>query len=369
MISGTRRAPVSVIHAGAVRLGFEVTDTREHTHGLARGKRRPSSVRRRPDETAPAPVPDDKVRVRSTAATLQLHETELVPRVRMAPARDLPATGVEVRVSGDPIFRDDLYRGTAADYDRFRRPYPPPLIEDLCRRASVSGRGRLLDLACGPGTVTFALHARFADVLAVDQEPEAIDFAARKAARLGAGNIRWTTGRAEDVDPDDSFELVTIGTAFHRLDRRRVADLASRWLRSGGHLALLWSGTPINGPEPWQQALAAIVVDWMQRVGADDRLPADLEEHLARHPHAAVLEEAAFVAVQRHEFSAIHDWSIADLIGLFYSTSLLSREVLADRSRAFEDDVRDRLQAIEPSGMFREHASFAYDLAYRSPES
>jgi SAM-dependent methyltransferases related to tRNA (uracil-5-)-methyltransferase len=81
-------------------------------------------------------------------------------------------------VSGHPEFRRDLYRGTAPFYDRFRLPYPAVLLEDLCRRASVSGTGRLLDLACGPGTVTFALSDQFAEVWAVDQEPEAIDFAA-----------------------------------------------------------------------------------------------------------------------------------------------------------------------------------------------
>jgi hypothetical protein len=29
--------------------------------------------------------------------------------------------------------------------------------------------------------------------------------------------------------------------------------------------------------------------------------------------------------------------------------------------------VQERLRAEEPSGIFREHASFAYDLAYRPP--
>jgi hypothetical protein len=174
-------------------------------------------------------------------------------------------------------------------------------------------------------------------------------------------------GRAEDVDPDERFDLVTIGTAFHRLDRRRVADLAGRWLRSGGHLALLWSSTPLNGAAPWQHASAELVVDWMKRARAEDRLPADLEEHLAQHPHATVLEDAGLAVVGRYEFAEIHDWTLEALIGMVYSTSLLSRAVLGARSDAFEPDLRERLGAIEPAGVFREHASFAYDLAYRPP--
>jgi hypothetical protein len=50
---------------------------------------------------------------------------------------------------------------------------------------------------------------------------------------------------------------------------------------------------------------------------------------------------------------------------MVYSTTLLPRAVLADRADAFEADLRERLLSIEPSGIFREHASFAYDLAHR----
>ncbi len=272
-------------------------------------------------------------------------------------------------MSGHPTFRHDLYRGTAPFYDRFRLAYPAVLIDDLCRRASVSGTGRLLDLACGPGTVTFALSDRFAEVWAVDQEPEAVEFAERKAAGLGVRNVRWTAGRAEDVDPDEVFDLVTIGTAFHRLDRRRVANLAARWLRAGGHLALLWGATPLNGPAPWQQALAAVVVDWMDRAEATDRVPANLEEHLTQLPHTAVLEAAGFVTVGRFEVAGTYDWTLSALIGSVYSTSLLSQCVLGDRTSAFEADLREKLRTVEPSGPFRERTTFAYDLVYRPPEN
>jgi ubiquinone/menaquinone biosynthesis C-methylase UbiE len=262
-----------------------------------------------------------------------------------------------------PTFRRDLYRGTASFYDRFRLPYPVALIDDLCRRASVTGSGRLLDVACGPGTVTFALCDRFAEVWAVDQEPETIEFAENKAAGLGVRNVRWMAGRAEDVDPHEVFDLVTIGTAFHRLDRARVAALAMQWLRSGGHLALLWSDTPLNGSAPWQQVFVAAWIDWLRRAKVEDRLPAGLEQHLGEHPHPAVLRDAGFRDVQRYEFEEIHDWTLDELIGICYSTSVLSRVALGDQTDAFEADLRERLSAIEPSGIFREHAGFAYDLA------
>ena len=269
--------------------------------------------------------------------------------------------------NSSPAFRTDLYRGTASYYDRFRLPYPRELVDDLCRRAAASG-GRLLDLACGPGTVTFALSDRFDEVWAVDQEPETVAFGARKAAEMGVENVRWITGRAEDVVPDETFDLVTIGTAFHRLDRERVAGRAMQWLRPGGHLALLWSATPLGGTEPWQERYIEIFTDWLDRLDARTRLPTDFQEHIDQLPHETVLEQAGFDVLDRSEFAGTHDWSVTELIGLIYSTSLLPRVVLGDRADEFEADFEERMRAVEPSGMFREPTRFAYDLA-RKPDS
>jgi hypothetical protein len=101
----------------------------------------------------------------------------------------------------------------------------------------------------------------------------------------------------------------------------------------------------------------------MERAGANDRLPADLGAHLTRYPDAVVLQDAGFATVERHEFRHGHEWTVEDLIGFIYSTSLLPRAVLGDRAGEFEADLRARLAALAPGGVFREQASFAYDLA------
>ncbi len=266
-----------------------------------------------------------------------------------------------------PRFRADLYRGTASFYDRFRLPYPPPLIGDLIDRTSLSGRRRLLDLACGTGQVAFALRHEFDEVWAVDQEAEMIEFAVDRAVRLGVGNIRWITQRAEAVDVDGTFVLVTVGNAFHRLRRRLVADRAMQWLREGGYLALLWCSTPQNGTAPWQRALDDCAQEWMRRVGETDRLPLGLAEEFAHHPHVSVLAEAGFSIIGRYEFAQEHEWTVDDLIGFVYSTSLLPRSALGEHVTEFEADLEQRLHAAEPSGVYREHVTAAYDLAFRSP--
>ena len=266
---------------------------------------------------------------------------------------------------GDPEFRTDLYRGTATYYDEYRVSYPPELLADVRLRTSVDGSSRVFDVACGTGQIAFPLAEHVAEVWAVDQEPETVAFARAKASRLDVRNIRWITGRAEDVAADRTFELVTIGNAFHRLQRRVVAESAVRWLSPGGHLALLWSGVPWLGTAEWHGVFADVIWRWTRATGAADRIPPALEETLSEASNTSVLASAGFTIVGRFDFWVAHEWSVESLAGFMYSTSFLSREALGPQRQAFEDDLRERLLAVEPRGIFCEDISFSYELAQR----
>ena len=114
-------------------------------------------------------------------------------------------------------FEPDLYRGTAGYYDPFRLPYPDEMIAYLPRRASPSGRGRLLDLACGTGQLAFPLRGRFADIWCVDAEADMTEAVRAKASAVAAAHIHTITVRAEDLPAEpDSFELIVIGNAATR---------------------------------------------------------------------------------------------------------------------------------------------------------
>jgi ubiquinone/menaquinone biosynthesis C-methylase UbiE len=230
----------------------------------------------------------------------------------------------------------------------------------------VPPRSRLLDLACGTGQLALALRDSFAEVWAVDQEPETIDFASDKSAQRGVDNVRWIAAAAETLDaPDASFDLITVGNAFHRLRRREVARNAFRWLKDGGCLALVWGEMPWRGQAPWQRALQRLIDEWAARTAAGDRLPAGWEAAIEQEPHQAVLEAAGFAAIGRFEFTDPRRWNVEELIGLLYSTSLLPNHVLGDLSAEFEHDLTSELLRIEPSGRFHADLPFAYDLARR----
>jgi SAM-dependent methyltransferase len=267
----------------------------------------------------------------------------------------------------EPEFRPDLYRGTAQCYDSFRLPYPQDLIDDLAGRSGADGTGGLLDLACGTGQIAFALRDRFAEIWAIDQEPDMIAVARQKGGAAGTTRMTFLTSAAEDVQlPQRSFDLVTVGNAFHRLRRRSVAASIRSWLRPGGFLALLWGGSPWDGDAPWQQALHASMALWQDRNEAARRIPPGYDAARRATPDLTILREAGFQIAGRYEFACPHDWTLDEIAGFVASTSVLSAAALGAAALQFDADLRRQLGSCQPDDRFRQDATFAYELA-RSP--
>jgi SAM-dependent methyltransferase len=266
-------------------------------------------------------------------------------------------------VADEVRFAADLFRGSAGYYDRYRLPYPEEMLTDLVRRAEVSQRGRLLDLACGTGQLAFPLRRWFAEVWAVDQEPDMVELVRAKAT---AGGVRAIVSSAETLRAEpEYFELAVIGNAFHRLDRDLTAGRVFGWLKPGGYLALCWSSQPWNGEADWQRALAALLDRWMTALGAQGRVPAGWDLPRQRRPDLQVLSDAGYETAGSHEFPAGHRWSLPELAGLIRSTSFLPASVLGDQGPAFDADLTATLGPLGDGGAFAETASFNYELARR----
>jgi SAM-dependent methyltransferase len=269
---------------------------------------------------------------------------------------------------GEVRFAADLYRGTAANYDRYRLAYPESMIVDLVRSAQVSGCGRLLDLACGTGQLAFPLRNWFREVWAVDQEPDMVEAVRAKATAGGARNFRPVVSSAETLRAErEYFELTVVGNGFHRLDRDLVAGRILGWLQPGGHLALCWSSTPWTGEEGWQQALAANLDRWKTALGAAHRVPAGWELARQRRPDSQVLSDAGFGLARHYELAIEHRWTLPELAGFIRSTSFLPAKVLGDQAAAFDADLAAALGPHSDGGSFPDTVSFAYYLA-RKPD-
>jgi SAM-dependent methyltransferase len=262
-----------------------------------------------------------------------------------------------------PDFPLDAFAGTASYYLRYRVPYPEALLRDLVERAGVTGEGRLLDLACGPGRVALALVSSFREVWAIDLEGEMIAVGQKEAIQRRVNNIKWMAGKAEDLQaPPASFELITIGEAFHRLDQQLVAKQTLQWLQPGCCLASLGSYGVMEGKEAWQRIVAGIVRRWTSRARPSGDGSAQPQPGSGPKHYELVLRESGFEDVASYSFVERHNWTIETIIGNLYSTSFCSKNVLGDNTEAFEADLRAALLAQNPSGTYREQMGFGYTI-------
>ena len=261
-----------------------------------------------------------------------------------------------------PNFRADAFAGTAEAYSRFRSPYPPAMLDDLLARATVRG-GALLDLATGPGRIALDLAPRFERVVGVDLDPGMIEAARTAAARRGISNATWQVGRAEDFDaPDESFDLITIGEAFHRLRQSVVLSLAFRLLRPGGCIATLGLEGRFDGSTAWETTLREVVDVYRTRAFPDgwaDGLPGEVQGMEARH---AAMRAAGFVDLEEPVFDIEHEWTFDEIAGYLETTSTCSRHALGTHFEPCINELRARLTG-DGSTVFSQTIRWGYTLA------
>lgn len=252
-------------------------------------------------------------------------------------------------------FPRDLFRGTASFYARYRPPYPQPLIEGLSERVRISGGGRMVDLACSTGLVTLPLASGFAEVLAVDQEMEMIEMGRRLAVERGLRNVRWEALPAEELTMTrQSCELVTIGSAFHRLDRPAVTRRIFDWLRPGGTLAILDALSLWQVDEPWVRAVATAIKPF-QPADRQAEAAAVTDRELTQRD---ILARAGFQELEDREYSAVQTWTAGAIVGYLYSTSQCSYDGVGERRQPFEAAVRRALPEPDHGGRY------AFDLGF-----
>jgi len=101
---------------------------------------------------------------------------------------------------------------------------------------------RLLDVGCGPGTITADLAARVAPgtVTALEASPDALELARAEAAARGRANIEFVVGDAHELGfPDDAFDVVHAHQVLqHLADPVRALRELRRVCRPGGVVAV-----------------------------------------------------------------------------------------------------------------------------------
>ncbi|QDT44446.1 putative methyltransferase YcgJ [Gimesia alba] len=253
----------------------------------------------------------------------------------------------------------DLFRGTVPYYVRYRVPYPDPLLNRILDLTVAPGRGRLLDLGCGTGELAVRLSPSFQETIAVDPNQEMLAAAKQLAHELKLPNIQWHHQRAEEFSADAaSFDLVTIGAAYHWMDRPIIASRVHEWLKPGQPLVIFGYSSIWRGTMDWQLLVCSVIKKWL---GAKRR--AGLGEYNdAADPHELVLIQAGYT-LDEIEYQHPHTWTLDELIGNLYSTSFASPAVLGDKQTAFEADLRKTLLDYDNGGTYQEEMTFYALLA------
>ncbi|MFF3559288.1 class I SAM-dependent methyltransferase [Streptomyces sp. NPDC002574] len=268
---------------------------------------------------------------------------------------------------------DTLFSGAAPYYRRGRLPYAPGLVGTLTGELAPDGRGRLIDVGCGPGTLALSLAQLFAETVGVDPDRGMIAEAARGAADIGVSDrTRWVRARAEELPAGlGTFTVATFGQSFHWMDRDLVAATVRDMLRPGGALVHVSDAKaeswPVDGlPHP---AVPYAAIEELVRhyLGPVRRAGRGTLPQGTPGGEAAILARAGFSGPRRHLVPGGQalERTCDDVVAWAFSMSFSAPHLFGPRQGDFEDDLRRLLREASASGRFSERLPSTEVLVWR----
>ncbi|MFH8612870.1 class I SAM-dependent methyltransferase [Streptomyces sp. NPDC018029] len=265
-------------------------------------------------------------------------------------------------MAADWEWDETLFAGAAAHYARGRLPYAPGLADALADALELDGRGRLIDVGCGPGTVALTLAPLFGEVVGVDPDGDMLAEAGRAAAARGvAGRTRWVRARAEDLPAGlGTFAVATFAQSFHWMDRDPVAATVKRMLRPGGalvHISDLKSEPRTVAGLPYPPPPHAAVDELVRRyLGPVRRAGRGVLPRGTPGGEAAVFTRAGFSGPRRLVVPGgpTLERSADDVVAGVFSLSSSAPHLFGTELDRFEADLRRLLRKASASGRFSE---------------
>jgi SAM-dependent methyltransferase len=276
-------------------------------------------------------------------------------------------------VAKDWEWDETLYANSAPHYAVGRMPYPPSLADAIREQLRLDGRGRLLDVGCGPGSLTLLLAPMFEAAVGVDADRDMIVEASRRAGETNATNVQWRQLRAEDLPADlGTFRVATFAQSFHWMDQALVARRVREMLDPDGawvHVhATTHRGVPGEDPlphprPPWDRIdeLVASYLGPVRRAG-QSLLPTG-----TRAGEEEIMRQAGFTGPTRIEVGGnqIVDRGVDDIVSAVFSLSSSAPHLFAADLPTFEADLRRLLTQTSDGGRFSERTREIAVLVWR----
>jgi SAM-dependent methyltransferase len=257
-----------------------------------------------------------------------------------------PSPASAGQANSDVLF-PGRFRDLAEFYATGRPTYPRLLARRVAGLVGLDGSQTVLDLGTGPGFLALDFHRFAGRVIGIDPESEMLDAARRKAAKAGA-EIEFVLGSASDLGPRfGRLHLVTIGRAFHWMDRPRTLQALDELIEPRGGVALFQDSYPSVPDNDWHPAFQEI----LDYYGAED--PGRNCTH-GNKDHETVLLNSAFSHLERIAVLEPRRTSIEHLVdrSLSYARAWQGRPGSRLKDMALE--VRDALSAYSTDGTVQE---------------
>jgi ubiquinone/menaquinone biosynthesis C-methylase UbiE len=222
----------------------------------------------------------------------------------------------------------------AALYERARPGYAHEAVTFIAHQLGIGPGTRVVDLGAGTGKLTRQLLSLGAEVIAV--EPL---HGMRSALSRAVPGVQILEGRAEYVPlPDAGIDAIVAGQAWHWFDGPRALAEASRLLKPGGGMALLWN--EYDKRAAWMEEYSEI------RRRAATRAGAKPPSHTGDDWRRAFAGNHDWTPIQKREFTHQAEATREEFVNRVFSSSVfavlpqdekedVTSEILAMLGRAF----------------------------------
>ena len=233
------------------------------------------------------------------------------------------------------------FASTVPHYVAGRPNYAPSLIRMVKEHLHLSATDRLLDLGCGPGWLGIAFAPFVGTVVALDPEPAMLE-AAKAAAAEAEVRIELIEGSSFDLGPHlGMFQVVTIGRAFHWMDRDDALRRLDGLIEPTGAVILFNDTRPEVPENAWYKRYIELVESYGS---SDARIPPD------RLRHEAILLKSPFNQLERIGVIERRVIPIERLVDRALSMSTSSPEALGSLSERLALELPKQMSQFAISG-------------------
>lgn len=136
--------------------------------------------------------------------------------------------------------RKNWYSPAAEAYNKARPRYPQELIQQVVEIAQLTNESKILELGCGPGTVTVSFAQLGYSMICLEPNPDFFRLAQHNCQPYLNVEIQNTS--FEEWTPEAfKFDAVLAASSFHWISPEIGYPKAANVLKENGHLILLWN--------------------------------------------------------------------------------------------------------------------------------